>query len=420
MKPVYMMIFPLLLSLNAFAADTEVIVPALLPEGLARQLLAQDLEIASAERTLHATQIAAEQQLLSPYDWVARGTYQRRDYRNGTGSSGNANSNEWNIGIERTVRLPAKVSADKASSNAVNTLALLQVQQARRQSVSDLLNAWFDWLEADSRKSLLQRQQIAVSDNLVSVRKRVRGGDAAQLEQQLAIAELATVQRQVSEANYLASSQMTLLTERYPTSSELMRINLPMPIQPANDATWWQTRQLDTNNALNVAQAQVEIATAEVSRAKANRLPDPTFGVFTANESYGNERIIGLSASIPLGSKRRTLEVERMQTQLESAQLNRARVEREQRIASINRYNAAKGAFEQWQLAQQTASLMTENAKLTQKAYVLGEGDIERLLLAQRQALTAAEDEAKSKVTALRTYADLLLNAHLLWPNWLN
>ncbi len=420
MKHVYMLMFPLLLSLNASAAETEVSVPQLLPEGLARQLLANDPEIASAESTLRAAQIGAEQQRLSPYDWVARGTYQRRDYRNGIGSSGSANSNEWNVGIERTVRLPAKVSADQANSNATNALALLQAQQARRQAVSGLLDAWFDWLDADARKSLLLRQQIAVSDNVTAVRKRVRGGDAAQLEQQLAIAELATVQRQVSEASYLASSKLAKLTTRYPASTVLTARELPAPVPVRNDATWWQSQQLESNNAVEVAQAQVDIASAEARRASADRLPDPTFGVFTASEAYGNERIIGLSASIPLGSKRRSLEAERTQNQLESARLNRVLIEREQRAASLNRYNAAIGAFEQWQLAQKTASLMAENAKLTQKAYALGEGDIQQLLLARRQALSAAEDESNAEVTAHRTYADLLLNAQLLWPDWLN
>jgi len=420
MKPFYLIMFPLLLSLNTSAAESEVIIPQLLAEGLARQLLVNDPEIASAESTLRSAQIGTEQQRLSPYDWVARGTYQRRNYRNGTESGSNANSNEWNVGIERTVRLPAKVSADQASSDATNTLAKLQAQQAQRQAVSSLFNIWLDWLDAESRESLLRRQHITMTANVAAVRKRVRAGDAAQLEQQLAIAELATVQRQVNQASYLASSKLTQLTTRYPASAELIAKDLPTPIKVAHDATWWQSRQLAMNSTIQIAQAQIDIASAAVNRAKADRLPDPTFGVFTASEAYGNERIIGLSASIPLGSKRRALEVERLQTQLESARLNQVIIEREQRAESINRYNAATGAYEQWQLAQQTASLMAENAKLTQKAYTLGEGDIQQLLLAQRQALSAVEDESSAKVTALRTYADLLLNAQLLWPNLLN
>ncbi len=420
MKPFSLIMFPLLLSLNASAAESEVIIPQFLPEGLARQLLVNDPEIASAESTLRSAQIGAEQQRLSPYDWVARGTYQRRDYRNSTGSGNNSNSNEWNVGIERTVRLPAKVSADQASSHATNALAQLQAQQVRRQAVSGLLNAWLDWLDADTRKSLLLRQQIAVSDNVAAVRKRVRAGDAAQLEQQLTMAELATVQRQVSAASSLASSKLTQLTTRYSMTNELITRDLPTPIKVTHDAAWWQTRQLAMNLELEIAQAQINIASAAVNRAKADRLPDPTLGVFTASEAHGNERIIGLSASIPLGSQRRALEIERMQTQLESVRLNRVLIEREQRAESINRYNAATDAYEQWQLAQQTASLMAKNAKLTQKAYTLGEGDIQQLLLAQRQTLSAVEDESSAKVTALRTYADLLLNAQLLWPNLLN
>ena len=69
---------------------------------------------------------------------------------------------------------------------------------------------------------------------------------------------------------------------------------------------------------------------------------------------------------------------------------------------------------------QQAATTLFDNAKLTQKAYQLGEGDVQLLLLARRQALMAAEDASSAKVAALRSYYRLLVNAKLLWPDWLN
>lgn len=413
----YLSLLPLLLCMG-FASAEEITIPQVLPESVAQRLLANDPALAAAASTLSSAQIEANQLSLSPYDWVARGTYQQRNYGNGTGKG--SNSNEWNVGVERTVRLPAKVRADQASADAANQIAPLQYQQTLRQIAANMLDAWFDWLAADARKTLLQRQQIAVADNVVAVAKRVKGGDAAQLEQKLASAELITLQRQVSEADNAEASAWTQLLMRYQASSDIKPRTLPEPIAVPYDAIWWQTRMLETNDPLALARSQVFSAEAAAQRAKAESQPDPTLGVFTASEAYGNERIIGVTASIPIGGKRRTLEVERMMTQANAARLNLALVEREQRVAIQNSYRTAQGYFERWQLAQQASITMADNARLTQKAYSLGEGDVQQLLLARRQALAAAEDEATAKVAALRAYYQLLLSVKLLWPDWLN
>ena len=58
---------------------------------------------------------------------------------------------------------------------------------------------------------------------------------------------------------------------------------------------------------------------------------------------------------------------------------------------------------------------MAENAHLAQRAYSLGEQDLQTLLLARRQALSAAAAEQQARVDALRAYYALLLDAKLLW-----
>jgi cobalt-zinc-cadmium efflux system outer membrane protein len=413
----YLSILPLMICIG-LASAAEITIPQVLSESVAQRLLANDPALAAADGALSSAQIEANQLSLSPYDWVARGTYQQRNYANGAGKS--SNSNEWNFGVERTIRLPAKVRADEASTKAANQMAPLQYQQTRRQVAADLLDAWFDWLAVDASKTLLLRQQTAVADNVAAVAKRVKGGDAAQLEQKLASAELTTLQRQVSEANNAEASAWTLLMVRYQANPDVKPSTIPEPIAVPYDSAWWQSKMLETNDSLALARSHVISAEAAAQRAKAERQPDPTIGVFTASEAYGNERIIGVSASIPIGGKRRSLEVERMMVQANNARLNLTLVEREQRAAVQTSYRTAQGYFERWQLAQQAAITMADNARLTQKAYGLGEGDIQLLLLARRQALAAAEDEVTTKISALRAYYQLLLSAKLLWSDWLN
>ncbi|MDO9176695.1 MAG: hypothetical protein Q7U16_00005, partial [Agitococcus sp.] len=76
----YFSFLPLLLSMGlTSAADVDIPIPRVLPESTALRWLTNDPALVSADNALAAANIEANQQALSPYDWVANGTYQRRD-----------------------------------------------------------------------------------------------------------------------------------------------------------------------------------------------------------------------------------------------------------------------------------------------------------------------------------------------------
>lgn len=50
-----------------------------------------------------------------------------------------------------------------------------------------------------------------------------------------------------------------------------------------------------------------------------------------------------------------------------------------------------------------------------QRAYTLGEADLQTLLLIRRQALDASTATEQARVDALRSHHRLLLDAHLIW-----
>lgn len=58
---------------------------------------------------------------------------------------------------------------------------------------------------------------------------------------------------------------------------------------------------------------------------------------------------------------------------------------------------------------------MLENARLTQRAYTLGEGVLQTLLLARRQAAAAANSALQAQLVALKAWYGLLVDAHLVW-----
>ena len=58
---------------------------------------------------------------------------------------------------------------------------------------------------------------------------------------------------------------------------------------------------------------------------------------------------------------------------------------------------------------------MQENARLMQRAYALGEAELQALLLARRQATTALSNTLQAQAAALKGYYGLLVDAHLIW-----
>ena len=53
--------------------------------------------------------------------------------------------------------------------------------------------------------------------------------------------------------------------------------------------------------------------------------------------------------------------------------------------------------------------------KLMQRAYSLGESDLQALLSARRQATTAAQSALAARIAAIKAYYSLLVDAHLVW-----
>jgi hypothetical protein len=68
-----------------------------------------------------------------------------------------------------------------------------------------------------------------------------------------------------------------------------------------------------------------------------------------------------------------------------------------------------------WQSTQQAASRLAQAADMTARAYQLGDGKLEGLLTARRQANEAALGARLSQLEALEAHYRLRLDAHRLW-----
>ena len=120
-----------------------------------------------------------------------------------------------------------------------------------------------------------------------------------------------------------------------------------------------------------------------------------------------------LSVPIPGGARdaRNAKAIAAVEVSRQEVELKQRELETE--IASA--LATAQGAYTSLHIANEGAGFMQENAALMQRAYTLGEAELQTMLLARRQATAAANSALQAQVSALRAYYGLLVDAHLIW-----
>lgn len=406
-----LLMMPLLLAVAAAAQAEELVVsppPGLPATELVQGWLRQDPTVQEAVAGLDAARHTAGMLKASPYEFTAKLSSQRRDY--GVGPT----SNEWSAQLDRTVRLPGKGSLDRRLGDAEVSLAEARVGEAIHEAARDFVNLWMDWQGVAHARDLLQEQVKFGEESLRVVGLRQRAGDASKLEANVVEADTAEARRQLSLAMSDEQKALARLQARFP-GAEGASLSLAEPGVITQAESEWKDRILTTSDPLHIAQAEVEKAELAASRARADRIPDPTIGVYTASEVFSNEKIVGVNVTIPIPGRYRSQKLGQALSHVDMAKAALDRQRRQLEIEVSDAYRDAKGSFERWQLAEQSASRNRENARLTQRAYSLGETDLQTLLLARRQAVEAADSALDARVLALRAYYTLLVDAHLIW-----
>lgn len=402
-------------ALMAFApmlhAETLVVAapPGLPSTELVQGWLQQDPSVQEEVAGLQAARHAAGMLRASPYEFTVTLSSQQRRF-----DSSGATSNEWAAQLDRTVRLPGKRSIDRRLGITEIDLAQARVDEAIHEAARDFVGLWMDWQGAVRARELMQEQIAFGEESLRVVGLRKRAGDASTLEMNVIDADAAEIRRQLSLALSDEVKALAKLTIRFP-GAEGAALTLADPLEITQAEAVWKARILSTSDPLRIAQVQAEKAELSASRARADRIPDPTFGIHTASEVFSNEKFIGVNVTIPIPGRYRN---ERLGEALGQADMALAARDRQHRLIEIEvaqAYSDATGSFERWGLAEQSANKTRENARLTQRAYSLGEVDLQTLLLSRRQAVNAADSALDAQVLALRSYYTLLVDAHLVW-----
>ena len=395
-------------AVGAAGADSRPTPPDLPPTALARESIDQDPAVVEARRALIASRHAAEALRLGPHEWTTKLSAQRRRYDNA------ATSNEWTAALERTIRIGGKAEIDARLADNELLLGQARIGEARQEAARALSDLWIDTLATARQRELWAEQLGFAQASHDAVEKRRKAGDASMLDLNTARADLFEVQRQLNAATTAQAKAKAKLGVRFPALKYAAQ-PLAEPAELEMTLTQWRHRILAESDPIKIADGQLKKAELSAARFKADRIPDPTLGVYTASEAFRNERVIGISLSMPLSGSYRS---ERSQQALQEVEAARAKVDRQRRDEEseiVEAYVEATGALARWRLASQGLSATRDNARLTQRAYALGEADLQSLLLSRRQALDAATAAEQARVEALRWHYRLLVDAHLIW-----
>ena len=382
--------------------------PGLLPAAIARPLLEQDSGVAAARAGLEVALQEAGILDRSPYEWTARAAGQQRRLDTGP------RYGEWHVGLERAIRLPGKAEADRELGTATVEESQARYGEALHEAARELMARWLDWLGAERAVELAASNLQSMQASFDAVDKRFRAGDASKLDLSIARAELAEQRRIGNDAGTQASVGWSHLSIRFP-GIKRQTSAVPVPTAIGEDTAFWRDRILEESDELKVLQFRMRRAQAQAERARADKMPDPTLGIFTASEIGGREQYTGVTVSIPIPGGLRDARHARAVAAIE---VSRREIEVRKRQLEANIASAiatARGTYNSLQIVREGAAAMQENAHLMQRAYALGEAELQALLQTRRQATAAANAALQAQVAALKVYYGLLVDAHLIW-----
>lgn len=326
------------------------------------------------------------------------------------------NQAEWGLALSRPLRLPARAAADRALGGAVAAYAEANLGEALHESGRQLLAQWFDWL-AESIQSQLWQAQIALAEQqLATVEARIRLGEAPRAERVNAEAALAQARLQQQQAAAREQRARNRLRAQFPGLPVAADGTLPLPVAPEGAADDYVDAVLAHSHELLRARRQAEMLQAEARQYARRRGVDPSVGVFYRSEAAGDEHVMGLNVGLTLpGAARRT---DQQAAEQLSATAHDAADRLEQRLRQEARadFEAAAAEVATWQQADRAAQALAEAAQLAARAYGLGEGSLDQVLLSRRLALEGQLQAQQAQLDALSANARMLLDSHRLWP----
>lgn len=413
--------------LCAGAAQAQVQVQAqshLPPEAAVREAVARSPSVQAADAAQRGAAARAQALRAGPHETVVRASGQRRWVHDGSGQR----FTEGQIAIERPLRLGGKAESDAQLAEATQAASRVAAQDVRHEAARQLLALWFAAQRAGQAQQTARDNADAAAELARVTERRLRAGDAARLDAELAAAEHARMQAALATAQAAYQAAWADLQARFP-GLEAARtkegeaapplLDLPplppLPDLPNQPPAQLRLRYIEHSHEYLLAQAEETLALRQARRADLERRPDPTVGVFATSERGGSERIAGVSLSVPLGSVHRQAQADQALADADAALSRRLAAERRLGAEFDVLWSLLAGKRAAAQAQARAATLQQGAADRALRAYRAGESGLTELLAVRRTLAEALLAERLARSEALEGDSRLRLDLHELW-----
>lgn len=291
----------------------------------------------------------------------------------------NRGKQEWEVEVETPLWLPGQRHARQGEVASVQKEFNAQQQALRLQIAGEVREAWWALAAARSKQALAAARHIAAQVLTSDVGRRLRAGELARVDANLAQVERLSAQADLEEAqSELAQTEqdfrlLTGMTPADPLSPEV----LPT-VEPSMDA----------HPQLLAAAASVQVASAKLTLAQESSRDAPTLALRLIREradfSDTFADALGVKLTIPfsMGARVRQ-EVAGNRAEMLQSETEYTQVQRRMASAKDTAQRLLKDAQSQLVIANARVSLTQANLALIEKSFALGESDLPALLRAR-------------------------------------
>lgn len=388
------------------------------PEAAVREAVARSPAVQAADAAQRGAAARAQALRAGPHETVVRASGQRRWVHDGSGQR----FAEGQIAIERPLRLGGKAESDAQLAEATQAASRVAAQDVRHEAARQLLALWFAAQRAGQAQQTARDNADAAAELARVTERRLRAGDAARLDAELAAAEHARMQAALATAQAAYQAAQADLQARFPgleaaraKEGEAAPPLLDLPPLPQQPPAQLRLRYIEHSHEYLLAQAEETLALRQARRADLERRPDPTVGVFATSERGGSERIAGVSLSVPLGSVHRQAQADQALADADAALSRRLAAERRLGAEFDVLWSLLAGKRAAAQAQARAATLQQGAADRALRAYRAGESGLTELLAVRRTLAEALLAERLARSEALEGDSRLRLDLHELW-----
>lgn len=313
--------------------------------------------------------------------------------------TGSSSENRLGVGVSQEFLIGSKRNKRLAVAESELTRFANRLKDAERLLLLEVRTRFYDLLMAESRLDLAHKSQALNNQLLQITKERLDAGDVAELDVNLVRVETARSEGRAFEAEreLVPARQQLLSLIGAPALTDLKITGNPETKPITENPAELKAMALKNRPDLHASEAEKSKGEAELSLAQAERLPNVTAGVGFSWErsetSLGTlqerdtDYLIGLKLSVPLQI------FDRNQAGIREAQARKSSAETRQAFVRQSIGREVEAAQARLASAEKTVNIyskdiipqVTENLKLVQEAYRMGEVGILAVIEEQKK-----------------------------------